>query len=590
MDTPFSSTKKFSLEPHRSRLLSQLWTHQQQDGFISQEVIHALATQHNLSTIEVEGVASFYHFFHQQPAGKHIIYINNSILSQLNGYARIKESFERETGARIGSVDPTGTFGLFETACIGLSDQEPAALIDFYPFTNLNALRVKELIQKLKQGKTAAEICDAPNDNIRYTPTNNKSIFFAPYTLGEAVNKLISLKPEDVVEHLRISELAGRGGAFFPTWKKWDACRQYTNTPKFIVCNADEGEPGTFKDRVLLNNQPGSVLEGMIIAGYTVGAPYGIIYLRGEYQWLAQKLGNTIQAFYEKGLLGDHIKNIPNFSFHIRVELGAGAYVCGEETALLESMEGKRGEPRTKWFYPVEKGYMQKPTVVNNVETFAAVARLLQLGTFEYLKRGIPGSPGTKLISIAGDCERPGIYEIEWGMTVAELLDCCGAIDPYFIQVSGPSGESISIREKYRRISMLDLMHQKDIRCGGSFMIFNSTRNIVDILLNFAEFFKHESCGVCTPCRAGNFIIQRKLERLKNGLADLTDLKELQNWSNIMKTSSRCGLGKTASNAILHSLEKFSDYFHARFAQADNSVYRKFDHLSAIADYERYKP
>jgi [NiFe] hydrogenase diaphorase moiety large subunit len=175
-------------------------------------------------------------------------------------------------------------------------------------------------------------------------------------------------------------------------------------------------------------------------------------------------------------------------------------------------------------------------------------------------------------------------------MTVAELLDCCGAIDPYFIQVSGPSGESISIREKYRRISMLDLMHQKDIRCGGSFMIFNSSRDIVDILLNFAEFFKHESCGVCTPCRAGNFIIQRKLERLKNGLADLTDLKELQSWGMIMKTSSRCGLGKTASNAILHSLEKFSDYFSMRFAQADNSVYRKFDHLSAITDYERYKP
>jgi [NiFe] hydrogenase diaphorase moiety large subunit len=590
MDTPLSSLKKFSIEPHRSQLLSQLWAHQQQEGFISQEVIQAIAIQHNLSTIEVEGVATFYHFFHQQPAGKHTIYINNSILSQLKGYARIKESFERETGARIGTVDPTGTFGLFETACIGLSDQEPAALIDFYPFTNLNALKVKEVIQKLKQGKTAAEICDVPHDNIRYTPANNKSIFFSPYTAGEAVAKLSALTPEDVIEHLRLSELAGRGGAFFPTWKKWDTCRQYTDTPKFIVCNADEGEPGTFKDRVLLNNQPGVVLEGMIIAGYTVGASYGTIYLRGEYRWLVQKLENTIQAFYEKDLLGDHIKNIPNFSFQIRIEIGAGAYVCGEETALLESMEGKRGEPRTKWFYPVEKGYLQKPTVVNNVETFAAVARLLQLGTLEYLKRGIPGSPGTKLISIAGDCERPGIYEIEWGMTVAELLDCCGAIDPYFIQVSGPSGESISIREKYRRISMLDLMHQKDIRCGGSFMIFNSSRDIVDILLNFAEFFKHESCGVCTPCRAGNFIIQRKLERLKNGLADLTDLKELQSWGMIMKTSSRCGLGKTASNAILHSLEKFSDYFSMRFAQADNSVYRKFDHLSAITDYERYKP
>jgi [NiFe] hydrogenase diaphorase moiety large subunit len=332
------------------------------------------------------------------------------------------------------------------------------------------------------------------------------------------------------------------------------------------------------------------VLEGMIIAGYTVGAEYGIIYLRGEYQWLAHTLENEISAFHESGLLGPDAGGIAGFNFDIRIEIGAGAYVCGEETALLESMEGKRGEPRTKWFYPVEKGYLQMPTVVNNVETYAAVARLIQIGSFDYLKRGIPGSPGTKLVSISGDCQLPGLYEIEWGMTVAELLEICGAVDPYFIQVSGPSGEAISIKEKYRRISMLDLLKQKDIRCGGSFMIFNSHRDIVSILLNFSEFFKHESCGVCTPCRAGNFIMQRKLERLKNGLADMNDLKELKNWGTIMKTTSRCGLGKTASNAILQSVEKFQDYFSTRFAETDNSTYRKFDHLSAVAEYERYKP
>ena len=393
-----------------------------------------------------------------------------------------------------------------------------------------------------------------------------------------------------MIEQLRISELAGRGGAFFPTWKKWDTCRAYKDTLKFIVCNADEGEPGTFKDRVLLNNQPGSVLEGMIIAGFTVGASYGIIYLRGEYRWLAKRLEDEINAFRESGLLGANAGGISGFNFDIRIEIGAGAYVCGEETALLESMEGKRGEPRTKWFYPVEKGYLQLPTVVNNVETFAAVARLIQLGSFEYLKRGMPGSPGTKLISISGDCQRPGIYEIEWGMTVAELLDLCGAEDPYFIQVSGPSGECISAKEKYRRISMLDLMAQKDIRCGGSFMIFNSHRDLVHILMNFSEFFKHESCGACTPCRAGNFIIQRKLERLKNGLADMNDLKELKSWGTIMKATSRCGLGKTASNSVIQSFDKFNDYFSARFASTDNSTYRKFDHHAAVEEYERYKP
>jgi [NiFe] hydrogenase diaphorase moiety large subunit len=590
MSTTTHTKKIFSVEPARSKLLSQLWQLQEEERCISPEQIKNLSLLHQLSDIEVEGVSTFYHFFHQQPAGKHTIYINNSIIAELKGYERIRETFERETGARLGSADPSGMFGLYATPCIGLSDQEPAALIDFYPFTNLNALKVKEIIQKLKQGKSAAEICDTPSDNIRYTPADNRTIFFAPFTRGEALHKLSELKPEGVLEQLRISELAGRGGAFFPTWKKWNTCRGYKDTPKFIVCNADEGEPGTFKDRVLLNNQPGSVLEGMIIAGYTIGAEYGIIYLRGEYQWLVHKLENEISTFHESGLLGPDAAGINGFNFDIRIEVGAGAYVCGEETAMLESMEGKRGEPRTKWFYPVEKGYLEMPTVVNNVETFAAVARLIQIGSFEYLKRGIPGSPGTKLISISGDCERPGLYEIEWGMTVAELLEHCGAKDPFYIQVSGPSGEAISIKEKYRRISMLDLLAQKDIRCGGSFMLFNSQRDIVHILLNFSNFFKHESCGVCTPCRAGNYILHRKLERLKNGLADMNDLKELKSWSTIMKTTSRCGLGKTACNSIIQCVDKFNDYFATRFADTDNSMYRKFDHLSSVAEYERYKP
>lgn len=590
MKSILSEKEVFAIEPQRSQLLSQLWKYQLTEHHISDKAIQALAREHKLSEIEVEGVASFYHFFHRTHAGKYTFYLNNSIVSELKGYERIKETLERETGAHIGSTDPTQTFGLFETPCIGLSDQEPAALINFYPITNLNALKAKEIVQRLKQGRSPEEFFDAPQENIRHTPAEDRTIFFAPYEPGDALKKLPDLGSDGVLEQLRISELAGRGGAFFPTWRKWETCRGYAAPHKFIVCNADEGEPGTFKDRVLLSNQPGSVLEGMIIAGFTVGAAYGVVYLRGEYMWLLDKLNSTIHQFRELGLLGRDVAGIKGFNFDIRVELGAGAYVCGEETALLESMEGKRGEPRTKWFYPVEKGYLQMPTVVNNVETFAAVSRLLAMGSLEYIKRGMPGSPGTKLISISGDCQRPGVYEIEWGITVAELLDLCGASDPFFIQVSGPSGESISMREKYRRISMLDLMARKDIRCGGSFMIFNSHRDLVHILLNFSGFFKHESCGVCTPCRAGNFIIQRKLERLKNGLADLNDLKELTNWCTIMKTTSRCGLGKTATNSILYSMEKFKDHFTERFSKTDNSMYRKFDELAAVAEYDRYKP
>jgi len=586
-----SRQKFFSIDPPRSRLLSELWQYQRLDRYISRQTIRLLARKHQVSEIEIEGVASFYHFFHLKPAGKHIIYLNTSVVSELRGYARIRDAFQEATGAPLGGTDVTGTFGLYPTACIGLTDQEPAALIDFHPFTNLNVIRVREIVQQLKDGMSPAEICDNPLPNIRYTPPDNRGIFFTPYQRGNAIEKLDSFKANAILGEIQKAGLSGRGGAFFPTWKKWQTCKCNDHQHKIIICNADEGEPGTFKDRVLMQEQPGSVIEGMIVAAYTVGATHGMIYLRGEYMWLLNRLEDELVAFRESGLLGKSIGGIEGFDFDIRIELGAGAYVCGEETAMLESMEGRRGEPRTKWFYPVERGYLQYPTVVNNVETFAAAARIITIGSDEYCKRGLTDSPGTKLISIAGDCKYPGIYEIEYGMSVEDLLQLCGAEDPHYIQVSGPSGETISMREKGRRFSNIDLMKRKDIRCGGAFMVFNKDRDILHILMNFNAFFKHESCGVCTPCRAGNYIIQRKLERLQNGLGDEQDLRDLRNWSLIMKKSSRCGLGKTAGNPIIDAMDKFDEEFRNSYTKEyENDLIREFNYPAAVAPYERYKP
>lgn len=576
-------------EPAQTQMLNRLWELQKSNGYIQDNDINQLALLYNLSKIEVEGVVSFYHFFHRKPTGKYTIYLNNSVVSDIKGFNRIKETLERETGATFGSVDRTGNFGLFLTPCIGLSDQEPSALINFYPFTNLNAVKVKSIIAELKNGALPESICDAPADNIRYTPPGKRSIFFNQFVPGKALSKLTILGSVGVIEEIKKSELAGRGGAYYPTWKKWEAARVQNATPKFVVCNADEGEPGTFKDRVLMNTQANSLIEGMIICGYAIGAEYGFIYLRGEYRWLKNKLDEAINEYHKAGLLGKDCGQINGFNFDIRVQMGAGSYVCGEETALLESLEGKRGEPRTKWFFPVEKGYLQLPTVINNVETFCAAARIIEMGSEEYVQFGIPGSPGTKLISVSGDCKLPGIYEIEWGMTVAELLELCEADDPYYIQVSGPSGECISIKEKFRRISMLDLLARKDIRCGGSFMIFNQQRDLVKVLMNFAEFFKQESCGICTPCRAGNFIIQRKLERLDNGLAIESDLQELKSWGIILKSTSRCGLGKTATNGLINAMDKFHDYFAKKLDKEYNGLNLKFDMEAATKDYEKYK-
>jgi [NiFe] hydrogenase diaphorase moiety large subunit len=585
-----ASKYPFPIEPQRSRLLGELWQYQISEKYISDAAVRLLANRHHLSEIEVEGVVSFYHFFHRTYSGKHTIYLNNSIVSEIKGFEAIKNAFEKETGARMGTIDPTGTFGFYATSCIGLSDHEPAALIDFYPFVDLNEQKVKDIVQQLRNGKKPGEICDTPSDNLRYLPPNGHRILWAPYIAGEAVGKLKEMKAEEVLGLVQKAEIRGRGGAFYHTWLKWDACRKQPASPRFVICNADEGEPGTFKDRVLLNSQTGSVLEGMIIAGYVTGACYGIIYLRGEYRWLEEKIQREIEAFRDQGLLGVDVCGIKGFNFDIRIEIGAGAYVCGEETALLESLEGKRGEPRTKWYFPVEKGYLQLPTVINNVETFSTVARLLEMGLPEYLKRGIPGSPGTKLISISGDCKLPGIYEIEWGMPVADLLDICQADDPYVIQVSGPSGNTLSMAEKHKVICMPGSGIKDGIACGGSFMVFHKKHELLDILLNFSEFFKHESCGVCTPCRAGNFIIQRKLAHLIQGTGDLSDLEDLKKWAVIMETSSRCGLGKTAGNSVIDAIERFGDYFSTRLPLRDESGILKFDLEASVAEYEKFKP
>jgi len=564
----------------RPQLLNAIWAMHDVKGFLDDNDIAQLSTLFGVSAVEIEGVVSFYHFFHRKPSGRHTIYLNNSILSEFSGFEEVKRAFEKETGAALGKVDPTGNFGFYETSCIGLSDQEPAALIDFCPFTELTPQKVKYIVSKLKTGSSAAAICEAPKDHIRYTPPDDRAFIFREFEPGRAIKKLVDLEPQEVFNQIKEAGLMGMGGAFFPTGLKWELCRRNHSNRKFVVCNADEGEPGTFKDRVLLNHEPGLVIEGMILGAYAVGASEGKIYLRAEYRYLKDKIEATIQDFRDRGLLGDDLPAKKPFSFDIKVQLGAGAYVCGEETALLNSMEGLRGEPRTKLYFPVERGYLSKPTIVNNVETFACTARIIELGPQAMLRLGTKESPGTKLISVSGDCERPGVYEIEWGMKLGDFLDLVGAQDPYFIQVSGPSGTSVSMKERGRRIS------REDLTCGGSFMVFNKNRDVLQILMNFSNFFKHESCGICTPCRAGNFIMNRKLQKIQLGLGSLRDLVDLEDWGKTLKQASRCGLGQMAPNSIIDAIHKFPEYFDSRVDKSGSRLNRGFDMAAAVREYE----
>ena len=566
----------------RTELLEFLWRAQNTHGYIRSKDIAEASRALGVSAIEIEGVVSFYHFFHRAPAGEFTIYLNNSVVSECKGFERIKETFETATGGKFNGVDPSGRWGLFETACIGLSDMEPAALINFHPFTNLSSLKVKDIIAKLRMGEDPADICDPVPDHIRYVPEGDKAILFRPYTPGSALALLREHDPESVLAEIKKSGLRGMGGALFPTGLKWAACRKDPESPKYIFCNADEGEPGTFKDRVLMNAMPGLMLEGMAIAGFAVGSEVGTIYLRAEYTWMKDKIQRTIERFRKMNLLGRNICGIEGFNFDIHLQLGAGAYVCGEETAMLNSLEGKRGEPRNKRFFPTERGYLQKPTVINNVETFCAAARIIQLGADHYLTTGTRTSPGTKVLSVSGDCRLPGIYEVEWGTTVREILEMCEADRPHFIQISGPSGECISMDDADRTIAT------DDLRSEGSIMIFSRSRDILNILRNYNRFFKHESCGLCTPCRAGNFIFEKKLDLFANRLALKSDLQDVKRWGEIMRLTCRCGLGKTAPNALLTAQEKFPEYFDSLVDKNPERLNKGFSLKDAVREYDRF--
>jgi len=588
---------------HKTLLMKVLWDIQKKRRYISRDDMTKIAHEFNISRMELEGVISFYHFYHRKHAGKYTIYLNNSIISKHKDYDLVKKAFENELGISIGNVTDDQMFGLFETPCIGLSDQETSALINFNAFTDLTPIKVKKIITKLKQGESIQSISKIPKNNIQYTPDDDKTVFFKKYIPGTGLKKLKKMNADQVIDLVKKSKLTGRGGAFFPTGMKWEFCKKNKADQKYIICNADEGEPGTFKDRVLMSKFPGLLLEGMAMAAYAVGATKGAIYLRAEYFYLKDKIEQRIIDFKEKGFLGKNILGIENFDFDIYVHMGAGAYVCGEETALIHSMEGKRGEPSTKEYFPVEKGFLGKPTIVNNVETLCAVPRILEMGLEKYLSIGTEATPGTKLLSVSGDCKKPGIYEIEWGIKLQEFLHLIDAKNPNFVLFNGFSGECLSPNDFDREISGENLLAEHiqfefndpieysqkmsavGLRSGGSFMVFHKDRDLLEILKNINDFFVAESCGICVPCRTGNFLLNKKIQKIINCHADTKDINDIKEWSTIIKQSSRCGLGKSSSNCLLTAMLKFPETFQEKLT-CNRDINNAFNLNKAVENYE----
>jgi [NiFe] hydrogenase diaphorase moiety large subunit len=553
-----------------SRLLQVLREVQDACHSIPSEAIDRIAAHFGVPRVNVEGVAGFYSFLSTRPVGEYRLLFSGNVTDQMLGKDELMQYLCNKLWVEPGKVSEDGLVSVDSTSCTGMCDQGPAALVNGWPLTNLDRNRLDLIGELIRVRKPVAEwppMLFEVVDNIRRADV----LLGEPLVPGAALRATLARGAKETLAEVDTSNLRGRGGAGFKTASKWSFCHAAIveeegsvicdicgHPERYIVCNADEGEPGTFKDRVLLNSYADLVFEGMTVGARVVGAGKGFLYLRGEYRYLLEQLENVLQRRREAGLLGDNILGQADFSFDIEIHLGAGAYICGEESALIESLEGKRGRPRNRPPFPVTHGYKGRPTVVDNVETFACAAKIAERGGAWFAAMGTAQSTGTKLLSISGDCASPGIYEYPFGVTVRQILADCGANDPYAVQVSGPSGTMISWKEFDRRIAF------EDLPTAGAFMVFQRKRDPFQIALNFVHFFAHESCGFCTPCRVGTELQKKIMDKIASGHGTASDLEEMRSLGHILKTMSHCGLGSSAANPVLDTLEKFPDVYERK--------------------------
>jgi [NiFe] hydrogenase diaphorase moiety large subunit len=535
--------------PHR--LVQILREIQAARGWLSRPDLSHVATALKLPLAHVEGVAGFYHFFHLEPVGEYRVLFSDNITDRMGGSEELQRHLRHLLKLAPGGVRADGRVSVASTSCTGMCDQGPAALINHrHVVTRLTPGRIKHMAALIEQQVPPAQWpaeWSRVDDQIRLA---NVKLGVQP-ELGQGIAAALARGPQGMLEDIKRSKLRGRGGAGYATGIKWQLCRNAVGSTRYVICNADEGEPGTFKDRVLLSSFADTVFEGMTIAAFVVGARQGLMYLRGEYTYLLESLQASLARRRSLGLLGESIQGRAGFDFDIEIHVGAGAYVCGEESALIESLEGKRGTPRIRPPFPVERGYLGQPSTVNNVETFCAAAHIAVHGGAWWAAIGTAQSTGTKIHAVSGDCERPGLYEYPFGTRIGRILEDCGARDTQAVQVGGPSGVCLSALEFGRRVGF------EDVHTAGAFMIFDRSRDMFEVALNFAQFFAHESCGFCTPCRVGTELVLRRLDKLKKGYGSGDDVQILYELDKLMHGATHCGLGASACNPLRDTIAKF---------------------------------
>jgi [NiFe] hydrogenase diaphorase moiety large subunit len=512
---------------------------------VDDQAMQIVADLLDIHPVEVYSVASFYAFLHGAPEGRFVVRLCGTLSCDFAGKAAVADALRAELGVDFNETTDDRQFTLEWASCVGMCDQGPALLVNDKVYTRVTPDRVREIVAECR----AAGDDEAKQEIV----TSANELTYAAIEPGVGLTSALAMARGDIIDTVSAASLKGRGGAGFPTGMKWNFCAAEKSAQKYVICNADEGEPGTFKDRVILRDFPDLVFEGMTIGGRAIGASMGIVYLRAEYAYLHSHLNHVIRKRRKAGLLGQNVGGVEGFDFDIVVATGAGAYVCGEETALIESLEGFRGEPRNRPPFPAVAGFLNHPTVVNNVETLASVACIFAKGVDWFKGFGTDKSTGYKLFSISGDCDKPGVYEFPWGITVADLLKEVGGTGAKAVQIGGASGVCVPARDFVRRLAF------EDIPTGGSVMVIGPQRDLLDVAENFLEFFVEESCGQCTPCRLGNAQLLEGVELLKRGACPAEHLADLKALGATMQVASKCGLGQTSPSAFLSILDGFAD-------------------------------
>ena len=425
----------------RSSLMAILQEVQRRHARISEYAMQVIADLLEIHPVEVYSVVSFYSFLGEQPQGQFVIRLCRTITCDMAGKSQIARQLENDLGIRFGETTSDGKFSLHWANCLGMCDQGPAMLINNQIYTGLTPEKVHGVLAQLPTVVSRPFV--AGGGASMTSPTRTGALTFSDIRLGSGLDAALAKRPREVLTQIGRSGLRGRGGAGFPTSLKWSMAAEVDAENKYVVCNADEGEPGTFKDRVILSDFADLIFEGMTIGARVIGARHGIIYLRAEYTYLRPHLEAVLQRRREENLLGKNIRGVEGFDFDIDIHMGAGAYVCGEETAMIESLEGHRGEPRNRPPFPIDTGYLGRPTIVNNVETFAWVVCILARGAEWFKGLGTDKSSGPKLFSVSGDCKLPGVYEFPMGITIAQLLAEVQGEGAKAVQVGGASGQCV---------------------------------------------------------------------------------------------------------------------------------------------------